>query len=93
MHKRAIRLVAGTGRLSRISPVFCELEILKTPDLLKYHVIRFVLHDILWGNLPLIISSKFALFDRNRATRRNQHFNETVYYVNQWSCRTKLSSL
>ena len=81
VQKRAIRLVAGAGRLSHTSPLFRELKILKLPDLLKYHVI-LILHDSLCGNLPLIISSKFVLFDRNRATRRNQHFNETVCSVN-----------
>ena len=81
VQKRAIRLVAGTGRLSHTSPLFRELKILKLHDLLKYHLI-LVLHDSLCGNLPLLISSKFALFDRNRPTRQNQHFNETVYSIN-----------
>ena len=47
----------------------------------KYHLV-LVLHDTLYKYLPRIITSKFALCDRPRATRRKQHFSETVHSVN-----------
>ena len=55
--KRAIRVVAGAGRLSHTSPIFRELKILKLQDLLKYHLL-LILHDCLFGHLPSIMSNK-----------------------------------
>ena len=78
--KRAIRLVAGTERLSHTSPLFRELKLLKLPDLLKYNLI-LVLHASLYGFLPPCIGNKFVRADRPRATRQCLHYSENVQSV------------
>ena len=75
MQKRAVRLIAGVGRMSHTSPLFRELKILKICDLLHYQYL-ITLHNYLFGNLPLSIANKFKLSNQLRTTRTIQHFSE-----------------
>ena len=81
VQKRAIRVVAGTGRLAHTSPIFRQLRILKLPDLLKYRIL-LILHDRLLGHLPPVMSNMFTFYTQSRATRSHQHFSETVHLTN-----------
>ena len=81
VQKRAIRVVAGTGRLAHTSPIFRQLRILKLPDLLKYCILLF-LHDRLLGHLPPVLSNMFTFYTQSRTTRSHQHFSETVHLTN-----------
>ena len=77
VQKRAIRLIAGVGRISHTSPLFRELKVLKVGDLLRYQLL-LVLHDFLLGHLPHAMAERFKLFQSARNTRGHQHFCELV---------------
>ena len=77
VQKRAIRLIAGVGRLSHTSPLFRELKLLKLPDLLNKQLL-LLLHNCLFGRLPEAISRNFSLHDRSRPTRSVRHFSELI---------------
>lgn len=75
--KRAIRLIAGVGRISHTSPLFRELKVLKFIDLLHNQYL-LILHDYIFGHLPPVIADKFQIHDQIRATRSVQHFSEII---------------
>ena len=77
LQKRAIRLIAGVGRMAHTSPLFRELKMLKVVDLLR-HQLLIVLHDFLMGQLPHPIANRFSMYQPTRNTRTNQHFSELV---------------
>ena len=77
LQKRAIRLIAGAGRISHTSPLFRELRILKVVDLL-HHQLLLILHDFLMGQLPHPIAKRFSIYRPTRNTRTSQHFSELV---------------
>ena len=77
LQKRAIRLIAGAGRISHTSPLFRELKVLKVADLLSFQLL-LVLHDFLRGQLPQPMAVKFNIHQATRNTRSNQHFCEMV---------------
>ena len=78
LQKRAIRLVAGTGRIAHTGPLFRELRLLKITDLLQYQLL-LVLHDFLHGHLPWPLARRFHLYHSARNLRGNIHFCETVH--------------
>lgn len=77
VQKRAIRLIAGVGRIAHTSPLFREMRLLKLNDLLNMQLL-LVMHDCLFGRLPVVISSKFSLHEQIRPSRKVQHFSEAV---------------
>ena len=75
--KRAIRLIAGVGRLSHTSPLFRELKLLKVPDLLNKQLL-LLMHNYVFGRLPAVLSEKFSLHNHSRPSRSIRHFSESV---------------
>ena len=79
LQKRAIRIIAGAGRISHTSPLFREMKVLKVTDLLRYQLL-LILHDFLMGQLPQPMTEKLKLYQPARNTRSNQHFCELVRF-------------
>ena len=75
--KRAIRMIAGAAPLAHSSPLFKELNVLKLNDLLKYQIL-LIMHNVLFGHAPKVITDKFSLHAATRPTRTQQHFNVTI---------------
>ena len=76
LQKKVIRIIDGQGRFSHTSPIFAKLKLLKVRDITKQQIIT-VMHNVLLGRAPTIISSMFTLLqDNSRASRQNSHFQE-----------------
>ena len=78
LQKRAIRLIAGAGRIAHTGPLFRGLKLLKITDLHQYQLL-LILHDFLNGHLPHPLARRFQLFQPARNIRGNLHFCETVH--------------
>ena len=81
LQKRAIRLIAGAGRITHTGPLFREFKLLKIVDLLKYQLI-LILHDFLYGRLPHSLARRFNTYEPVRNIRENVHFCEVIYTDN-----------
>ena len=75
--KRAIRLISGASRISHSSPLFRDMKLLKLIDLVNYQLL-LVMHDCLFGRLPVVISRNFALRGQDRPSRIAKHFSELI---------------